>query len=186
MAEVYSAARIVYLPAGSRIVLDRHGRVLAHFGLHEVQRRTWPQNLRPRISDSARRMVRFWAALLAAAVCADLAKLGFVLVWAETTNRLTWPAWLSDEVRVMSLMALYIGGVVGMIWLLNRACALLKRGGHDDMNLGPLPDSPPGEGPPPPPRRCGVPRLPRRPGPLAAHARPSQATAARRHALAPL
>ena len=183
-----SAARVVYLGTGSRIVLDRRGRILAHFGLRDGRRESRRAKLWTLLGDRLRRLLQFWGALLATAFCADVAKLGFVLAWAETTNRLTWPGWLPHEVRVTALVALGIAGAVGMIWFARVAATVLNRGNaaadEDDFNLGPAPNPPRGGGPPPPTRRCGVPRIPRRPGPLAEHAKPSQQTSSQQRALA--
>lgn len=130
-------------------------------------------------------VLRLLPAVAGLVVCLDLAKLGFVLVWLEIQGLWHPPPWLPEEVRVLGLTTAYVTGVFGTFHFVGQIRRILWPPKPAPRMPGRRPRRPPDQ--PPEARHCGVPVLPRGPGPLVARCRrpatPDAAGARRAHTL---
>ena len=120
-------------------------------------------------SPDSRLVMRLLPAVAGLAVCLDLAKLGFVLVWLEIEGQWYAPPWLPEEVRVLGLTAAYVAGVLGVFYFAGQIRRILWPPMPGPRTPERRPPRPPDE--PPETRHCGVPVRPRGPGPLVARCR---------------
>ena len=110
-----------------------------------------------------------WLAVLGLVVSLDVAKIGFVLVWAETAGWWTPPGWLPEEVQVIGYLVAYALGVSHAIYF----ARMIRKGGTPSPPASPpRRRDPPRPDEPPEPRHCGIPVPPKTPPPLVARCQP--------------